>query len=493
VTSPAIRETHIGLVILAADRAYKIKKPVATEFLDFSTPQRRLAACRREVELNRRLAPDVYLGVWDIVPHAEDDRPSAVEPVEHVVVMRRMPEDRRLSELVSRGAPVEGQLRALARLMAGFHAGADRGPEISTAGGRDALRARWEANVAELRPFAGTVLDPQVVDALGRLSLRFLAGRAALFADRVTAGRVVDGHGDLLAADVFFLDDGPRVLDCLEFDDRLRFVDGLDDVAFLAMDLERLGRPDLAQRFLDDYVEFSGDPAPAALRAHYVAYRAVVRAKVAGLRFGQGDPAAAAEAVEHAALALRHLEVAAVRLALVGGLPGTGKTTLGGALADRFGAVLISSDRVRKEIAGIDPLQPAPAAFGEGLYTAPHTEGLYAELLRRAGQLLARGESVVLDASWTRAAFRNDAEALARQTHSELVPLCCEAPAATARTRIAVRTGTTSDATATIAAAMAGSSDPWPESVPIRTDGTLEQALEQASAVWRAAPAGRPR
>jgi uncharacterized protein len=337
------------------------------------------------------------------------------------------------------------------------------------------------------------VLDPQVVDALGRLSLRFLAGRAALFADRVAAGRVVDGHGDLIAADVFCLDDGPRVLDCLEFDDRLRFVDGLDDVAFLAMDLERLGRPHLAQRFLDDYVEFSGDPAPAALRAHYVAYRAVVRAKVACLRFGQGDPAAAAEAVEHAALALRHLEVAAVRLALVGGLPGTGKTTLGGALADRFGAVLISSDRVRKELAGIDPLKPAPAAFGEGLYSAEHTEGLYAELLRRAGQLLARGESVVLDASWTRAAFRSDAEALARQTHSELVPLCCEASAATASTRIAARTGTTSDATASIAAAMAETSDPWPESAPIRTDGTLEQALEQASAVWRAVPAGRTR
>jgi hypothetical protein len=142
------------------------------------------------------------------------------------------------------------------------------------------------------------------------------------------------------------------------------------------MDLERLGRPDLADAWLDDYLEFSGDPAPVALRHHYLAYRAFVRAKVAGLRHQQGEAAAAADAGQYADLTLRHLEAGAVRLALVGGLPGTGKTTLGGALADQFGAVLLSSDRMRKELAGLSPAEPAPAAYGEGLYTVQRTDEL---------------------------------------------------------------------------------------------------------------------
>ncbi|MHA6783112.1 AAA family ATPase [Pseudonocardia saturnea] len=322
------------------------------------------------------------------------------------------------------------------------------------------------------------------------MSTRFLDGRAPLFADRIAHDRIVDGHGDLTAADVFCLDDGPRVLDCLEFDDHLRHVDGLDDVAFLAMDLERLGRPDLATVFLDAYLEFSGDLAPVALRHHYIAYRAVVRAKVACLRHGQGDPAAAADAEQHATLALRHLEHGAVRLALVGGLPGTGKTTLGGALADRVGAVLLSSDRVRKELAGIDPTEPAGAPFREGLYTERHTAQTYTELLRRAGMLLARGESVVLDASWTDARHRAAAADLARRTSSDLVALHCHAPAETAARRIAGRGATGSDATPAVAAAMRATMDPWPDARPIPTGGRLTDALDAAATCWRDA-AGR--
>jgi aminoglycoside phosphotransferase family enzyme len=339
-----VRETHIGVVFLLGDRAYKLKKPVKTGFLDFSTPQRRLAACRREVELNRRLAPDVYLGISSVSAVVDPRLPGPADPVEHMVVMRRMPDDRRLSALVRAGVPVGGHLRALARSVAAFHSAAARGPEITVEGGRDAVARRWAANVAEVRA-QPPVLPVDLVDAVDRLSGRFLAGREPLFTDRGTQSRIIDGHGDLITDDVFCLDDGPRALDCLEFDDRLRYVDGLDDVAFLAMDLERLGRPDLAEAWLDAYVEFSADPAPSALRHHYVAYRAFVRAKVACLRTLQGDTDAAAEAHRYAELARRHLESGAVRLALVGGLPGTGKTTVAGRLADRAGAVLLSSDR----------------------------------------------------------------------------------------------------------------------------------------------------
>jgi uncharacterized protein len=325
------------------------------------------------------------------------------------------------------------------------------------------------------------------VDGIETLVMRFLGGRGPLFADRIAHDRVVDGHGDLIAADVFCLDDGPRVLDCLEFDDRLRYVDVLDDVAFLAMDLERLGRPDLAERFLDAYIEFSADPAPSSLRHHYIAYRAVVRAKVACLRHAQGDGSAAAEAVQHADIALQHLRAGDVRLVLVGGLPGTGKTTLAGGLADRFGAVLLSSDRIRKETAGLDPLTPAAAGFQEGLYTPARTQELYAELLHRARQLLERGESVILDASWTSKANREHAEELVEDTHSHLLQMQCHTTSAAAQNRIICRVRTPSDATLPVATAMATAADRWPESVPIPTSGSVEESLARAAAVWRGA------
>lgn len=478
----ALHETHIGVVLLLGDRAYKLKKPVRTPFLDFSTPERRLAALQQELELNRRLTPDVYLGLARV-----SEIPG--KPAEHLLVMRRMPAERRLATLVREGAEVGEALRALARLIAAFHAGAERGPRVAAEGGREALRARWRANTAELRPFEGTVLPARTADALDRLVTRFLDGRGPLFAQRIADERIVDGHGDLIAADVFCLDDGPRVLDCLEFDDRLRFVDALDDVAFLAMDLEQLGRPDLGERFLDDYVEFSGDPAPTSLRHHYTAYRAGVRAKVACLRHAQGEPSAGEEAGRYTEIALQHLRVGAPRLVLVGGLPGTGKTTIAGALADRFGAVVLSSDRVRKELAGITPSTPAAAGFGEGIYAPGRTDELYAELLHRAEQLLGRGESVVLDASWTSAPHRASAVDVARRTSSELLQLQCRAGTEIAAHRIACRVHGASDATVPVATLMSRAADPWPDATPIDTTGPVAAAVEHAAARWRdAAP-----
>jgi len=254
-------------------------------------------------------------------------------------------------------------------------------------------------------------------------------------------GYIVDGHGDLLADDIFCLPDGPRVLDCLEFDDRLRYLDQLDDAAFLAMDLERLDAPELAARFLGWYVEFAGDPAPPSLLHHYLAYRAFVRAKVACLRHHQGDPAAAGEARALTGITHRHLATAAVTLVLVGGLPGTGKSTLAGGLADQLGFTLLSSDRIRKELAAVNPDRPAPARYGEGIYTPAWTERTYAELLARAGRLLTLGESVVLDASWTDRAARAAAADVAARAHSDLTALRCGVPAEVAAARMRQRGG----------------------------------------------------
>lgn len=220
MTSPhraAVIETHAAIVFFVGDRAYKLKKPVDLGFLDFRRRVDREAVCHREVELNRRLAPDVYLGVADI------EGPEG-EPCDHLVVMRRMPTDRRLSTLVRSGAPVADDLRRLARDLAGFHSRACRGPAISAEGGRGALLGRWDATFAQLRPFHGDPLDPGAAAEVEERTHEFLAGREPLFAERVAGGHIVDGHGDLIADDIFCLPDGPRALDCLEFDDRLRYL-----------------------------------------------------------------------------------------------------------------------------------------------------------------------------------------------------------------------------------------------------------------------------
>ncbi|MGI8334309.1 AAA family ATPase [Actinomadura scrupuli] len=474
----AVSETHIGVVFFVGDLAYKLKKPVRTGFLDFRDRAEREAACHRETELNRRFSPDVYLGVADI--SGPDGRPC-----DHLVVMRRMPAERRLSALVRTGASVTDALGEVARRLAAWHATAPRGPEISAEGRSDALRGRWTASFSDVRAFHGTVLDAAIATEIEHLALRFLDGREALFDRRVREGRIVDGHGDLIADDVFCLDDGPRILDCLEFDDRLRWLDGLDDAAFLAMDLERLSRDDLARDFLDRYAGHAGDPAPASLRHHYLAYRAFVRVKVACLRAAQGAPQAADDARRLARLALRHLRAGAVTLVLTGGLPGTGKTSLAGALADRLGWTVLSSDRVRKELAGIPPEKPAAAPYGAGIYDAGSTERTYAELLDRAETLLGEGESVIIDASWTAREHQDAAAALAERAHADLAALRCSVPAGTAADRIRTRTRGASDADRAIADAMASDADPWPAAHVIDTGGPVAESLAQALRVVR--------
>ncbi|TYC16372.1 AAA family ATPase [Actinomadura syzygii] len=473
VDSAAVTETHIGVVVFVGDRAYKLKKPVNLGFLDFSTRPLRERACHREVELNRRFAPDVYLGVADV--HGPDGRVC-----DHLVVMRRMPADRRLATLVRTGAPVADALRDTARAIASWHARAPHSPAISTQGTRDALRARWNDSFDQVRPFHGDVIATETATEIEELATEFLARREPLFDARIADGRVVDGHGDLLAGDIFCLHDGPRILDCLEFDDQLRSLDGLDDACFLAMDLEHLDAPELAERFITWYAEFAADPAPPSLRHHYTAYRAFVRAKVACLRTAQGDPDAAAEARAYAAIALRHLRAGRVGLILVGGLPGTGKSTLADALADRLGCSLLSSDRTRKELAGLAPLDPAAAPYGTGIYTPDWDRRTYNELAARATKLLRRGETVILDASWTSKEHRDLLAATAQREHAALSSLRCQAPETLTLERVRNRRGNASDADAAIATAMRTHAAPWPEATTIDTAGALTDAITQA-------------
>jgi uncharacterized protein len=281
--------------------------------------------------------------------------------------------------------------------------------------------------------------------------------------------------------------DGPALLDCLEFDDRLRYVDGIDDAAFLAMDLEFLGRKDLGVYFLDEYSRRAGDAAPQALRDFYVAYRAVVRAKVDCVRIGQGHRDAAADARQHIEIAADHLRAGTVRLILVGGGPGTGKTTLSRALAEAIGAQVISTDDVRRELQQSGAITGVVGELGAGLYTPENKAAVYDEVLRRARSSLSSGRSVILDGTWSDAYQREHAHEVATETCSLIMEFRCSLPIEEAASRVERRCATTSDATSEIAVALADADTESEGSYRIDTSRPLAESVGEVQQICRVA------
>ncbi len=465
-------ETHISTIFFVGDRAYKLKKPVHFPFVDLRLRADRETICHREVELNRRLAPDVYLGVADVAG------PDG-QPCDHLVVMQRLPTDRRLSTLVAAGDKrVPSALTDLGHLLARFHADATRSTAIDTAGSPEVISGLWHDNFAEMRPFVGDILDADTFARCVVAADEFIAGRHALFDSRIADRAICDGHGDLQTDDVFCLDDGPRVLDCIEFCDTFRYGDVANDLAFLVMDLERLGALPLVDGLLTAYHETATAPIPRNLLRFYVAYRAQVRSKVSCLLASQlpeADPRsqqARQRAVELLSLCDRALRDAQPRVIIVGGLPGTGKSTVASGIGRSLGIEVMRSDVIRKELHGLDPSTSAAAPFGAGIYEPSSTTGTYAELMHQARQQLELGRSVVIDASFVDPNHRIAARTLASEAHSHITELRCTIPSETAAKRIRVRRarGTdASDADPHVAAMMTADSVTWPEATVVST------------------------
>lgn len=467
VLAPGVVETHTAYVFFIGDRAYKLKKPVDLGFLDHRSREARRQACEDEVRLNRRFSPDVYLDVLDISG-------SDGEVQDHLVVMRRMPEDLRLSRCVERGGDLDAALRTIAHTVAGVHGSSTPEPAHDRNATVDAVRKRWVDGFDQLRPLAEQVPAAQRLDRCEDLVLRYLDGRGPLFADRIARGKIRDGHGDLQAEDIFVLADGPRILDCIEFGEEYRWGDVLADMAFLAMDLHRLGRPDLADRFLHFHGELSGDRWPTSLAHHYIAYRAHIRAKVTILKHRQRGEPVGSKASDLLDLSLRHLEAGQVRLVAVGGLPGTGKSTLAAGIADRLGAVLLRTDEVRQRIDTRGP------RYGPEAVTAT-----YRQMLSEAVDLLGLGESVVLDATWSDPGLRSEARTVAASTSSVLDEFQCTLPPEIAAERIRrrIRSGhDPSEATPAVAEAMAARFAPWPEATEVSTQADPSSVVSAAFA-----------
>jgi aminoglycoside phosphotransferase family enzyme/predicted kinase len=480
-----VHETHTGIVILVGDRAFKVKKPVVTDSLDFRTSEQRERACFREFKLNGRLSPGSYLGV----AHLTDPTGGPDEPI---VVMRRYRDEDRLAAIVTHEQPgqsAQGVLDRIANMLARFHEQAERDQVISEQGRPGAIVQRWDENLSELNRYAATSssgLSDRSLSRIQHLVTEFTLGRANLLNSRIDEGCIVDGHADLLADDIFCVGDEPALLDCLEFDDELRYVDRIDDAAFLAMDLEFLGRKDLGDYFLEQYVAHSADTAPPPLRDFYIGYRAVVRAKVDCMRVVQGKSEGKADAAKHLDIALQHLENGAIRLALIGGNPGTGKSTLAQALAESSGAQVISTDNVRRELLASGAISGGTGVLDAGLYAPNNVAIVYEVALRRAQVLLSEGQSVILDGTWRDPQLRAQAYRVAVETHSALVDLMCVAPTDMAVERIKERRGGNSDATPEIADAL-DVHNGWDDAYRVDTSRGLDQSVLLAQNVWRQA------
>ena len=415
-------ETHVSHIFISDSYVYKVKKPVDFGFLNFTTLDRRRFYCEEEVRLNRRLCPDTYIGVVELRQTPQGGSFAAPgEVVDYAVKMKRLPEERMLSRLLQDGEVDPSQMRELARVIADFHASAARGPQIDAYGGISSIRSNWEENFRQVVPFRGDTIPAADLALLRAWVEGFLARNEELLRSRVSGGFIRECDGDLHSGNIC-MTEKICIFDCIEFNERFRCIDTAADIAFLLMDLEYAGRPDLCTPFLESYREGTGDSVPPPLLAFYQANRAFVRGKVLSLRLkepGLGRE----ELLELRDAARRYFRLARgyplreklpTSLILTCGLTGSGKSAGARELSRELGLRWERSDVVRKRLAGIAPAGAGKGAeYDQGIYGGDFNRRTYQALLKSAQEELERGKSVLIDATFRRSADREEFRKLA--------------------------------------------------------------------------------
>lgn len=448
-----VAETHISWVFLTGDYAYKVKKPVRLSFLDYSTLTRRREFCDEELRLNRRLAPGLYLGVSRIGGSAQQPRVDAEGPaIEYAVRMRQFSPQEELVALLETHGVEEEDLAALGAVIAEFHRDA-AGTPAGTAFGAPAIVHRVTLdNFDELRTLPEAASWAERIDALESRLTALHATLSSFMTERRATRFVREGHGDLHCGNVVRWQGRLAPFDGIEFDPKLRFVDVVNDIAFLTMDLAERGHGEFRRAVLQAWAETLGDWPGLRLLPYYETYRALVRAKVAALRARQlpDDAAHRAEAVTDS---LRYLDWAEHRLrprrpALIVtcGLSGSGKTWLAQRLRGPLGTLHVRSDVERKRLAGLRADADSRSPTDAGIYTLEFNERTYARLLDCAAAALAAGEPMIVDAAFLRRAERLRFLALAEELAVPFAIVHCTAPDAILRERVAARSAARSDA-----------------------------------------------
>lgn len=463
-------ETHISWVLLAGPRAFKFKKPLRLDFLDFSTLAQRRAACVEELRINQRSAPALYQAVVALLAPAEAPRLVPLQELqpgdavlEYGVQMQRFGDGQLLAQQLAAGTLQAQHLGALAERVAQLHASAAPAPPGSPWGSAALVRQQAQDNLTALAALPLPAADRSALQALAGWTQQEGARLAPLMTARQTAGQVRECHGDLHLGNLVLLADGPQLFDAIEFSDALRFIDPIADVAFLCMDLQARDRADLGWHFLNVWLEHSGDHAGLALLPWYLVYRALVRAMISGLRWrqegaettdaeGQGA-ASLRELQRYLALAGQLCQPRARWLLLAQGVSGAGKSHHSAPLVAARGVVRLRADVERKRLFGLAPAQSSAGAHagggargnsagtgavavGGGIYSAAASTRTQAALLERARQVLQAGFAVLVDATFLAQAQRAPFIALARQWRLPCRILVFSAPEALLRERV---------------------------------------------------------
>jgi aminoglycoside phosphotransferase family enzyme/predicted kinase len=452
-TEITVLQTHISWIVLTGPYTYKIKKPVNLGFVDFSTLAQRHFFCQEELRLNRRLAPQLYLEVVAI--YGTPERPRLYDggtPIEYAVKMVQFPQDTLLSHLINAGQLQAVHIDHLAQEVSAFHA------RIATAD----PRSRFGTPEVVYQPVQETLqhLFDAIDDPVRQAHARELetwcqhtfAAHRPDFVARKRAGFVRECHGDMHLGNMILRDDAVVIFDCIEFNEDFRWIDVASDVAFLTMDLEDRGRLDLAHRFLNGYLEATGDYGLLAPLPFYLTYRAMVRARVAGIRLAQGDLSAEAAAQEREAfgtyldLAQRYTRSSRPRLVITHGVSGSGKTHHTQQLVEATGAIRLRSDVERKRLFGLAPLERSSGRNAPDLYVPDATQRTYAHLAQQATRIVQAGLTVIVDATFLQCAPREAFRRLAAQLGVPFAILEFRARTETLRRRVVQRSAQADDA-----------------------------------------------
>lgn len=451
VTELSVIETHISWVILTGTFAYKIKKPVDLGFLDFSTLDARQRCAQNEVRLNSRLAPAIYLGVEKITGSLDEPVMAGEgELVDYAVKMLQFPQSAQLDRMLEAGDLQAEHIDAFAARIAEFHL---RTPVLTSDSPYGTPEAVWEPvaeNFAHIRDTPGTGADPDYLDELEQWAQSLWRSLQQDFAQRRREGWIRECHGDLHLRNLAWIDDEPVAFDCIEFNSNLSHIDVLCDIAFLVMDLQDREQQRLANRFLNAYLEVTGDYRQLQLLPYYQAYRALVRAKVTAIRLGQAEledtQAVRAEFNSYLQLARSYGDLPRPAVIVTCGLSGSGKTTVSSELLECFDAIRLRSDVERKRLFGLTALQSGRAEQGAGIYDASAHQQTYDQLVSLAQSLLAAGRRVIVDAAALHAEQRARFRELARDQGCGFAIVECIAPVDVLRQRLNARVGDASDA-----------------------------------------------
>ncbi len=425
-------QTHISVLLLGRRHVLKLKKPVDFGFLDYTTLEKCLRACEAEINLNRRLCPDIYLRVQPIVETKTGFQFSDQgRIVDYGVLMKRLPDDCMVDRMIARNVLTESIVDRIADRLARFHQEAGRGPEIDSYGSPEIIRTNWEENFSQTVPYVGRTITAQEFDLIRAQTSRWFDNLDKLFKGRVQDGRICDGHGDVRCESIC-VTNGICIFDCIEFNERFRCGDIASEVAFLSMDFHARGRPDFSYHFSERYQAHTSDPRLFILLPFYKCYRAYVRGKVLSFRLDESEfneaehEADISRARNYFDLARRYAApLTKPTVIAVAGLSGTGKTAVARAIAEELGLRVVSSDAVRKSPFG---KETGASGYGEGMYSAEASRRTYQVLLKQGLAFLQQDQGVILDATFQRAKDRGPVRELAATNGANYRLIECQSP-----------------------------------------------------------------